>query len=487
MNGTPTALESGPTQRQPRQRSSIACSYCHRKRIRCNASDRRPCSNCNRTGHECLLIESKRGKNRKATSVKRERRQVQPAGETASEPNKEQTESEEVLDKQAALDNAETTEESASENRRSEMLYAEMLDTRSTSGRRNLVKPGGQVVYLGETFNLTYLLEQSQPEPENRSRRLHYALPTEHSTEAAQSSQTVEPLTLDILKRQSAFVLPPEAVCSRMFEAYFQCVQPHYPIIEEVNFLQQHSDLSKPPSWLLLQAVLFMAAGHCDESVIRDCGFKSRADARLNLFRRTKAFYDADHENDKVTIVQALFLMSFWWATPMDEKDTWHWLGNAISLALTLGMHRSTRSSEMDVMIQRLWKRVWWSLFTEDKHAAAALGRPVHIRQSDCDVEPLEMQDFEDPTKDAQDELAGSKRTHALYVIHLSRLSKIVERIIEQSVKLPGQSLLQRNESLESCEGMLLGWKSQLPVELQLPSIIEEEFLWKSMLHVAFQ
>ena len=50
-----------------------------------------------------------------------------------------------------------------------EMLYAQMLeaDKSHSSGdnnkQRKLIKPGGQVVYLGETFNLTYLLQQNLP------------------------------------------------------------------------------------------------------------------------------------------------------------------------------------------------------------------------------------------------------------------------------------------------------------------------------------
>lgn len=486
MNGICVAMDNASERRPPRQRSSIACQYCHGKRIKCNASERIPCSNCHRNGNDCLLIASKRGKNRKlAPRSKR----VHLADESRSPAGNERTESRPLEGDHQVVDDTGPAEEVQPDKERSEMLYAEILDTHSARSRRNLIKPGGQVVYLGETFNLTYLLEQSQPEPEDRdrSRQLHYAVPAGLEKESTQHEKQVDPLTLDLLERQNAFDLPSKEMCLRLFDGYFECVQPHYPIIDRAAFLKQHVDLSKPPSWLLLQAVLFMAAGHCEETVIQGCGFESRADARLTLFKRTKALYDVDHEKDKVTTVQALFLMSFWWATPMDEKDTWHWLGNAISLALTIGMHRSTRCSEMDIKIQRLWKRIWWSLFTEDKHAAAALGRPVHIRQSDCDVEPLDLRDFEDPEQDMQHQLTDSEKVHALYVIHLSKLSKIVERIIDKSIKSSEQSSLQRNESLESCDHMLSDWLSQLPFELHSNAVTKDGNLWRNMLHVAFQ
>jgi hypothetical protein len=59
------------------------------------------------------------------------------------------------------------------------------------------------------------------------------------------------------------------------------------------------------------------------------------------MYNRAKDLYDADYETDKITVSQALFLMSFWRAGPLLEKDTRHWLGAAISLAQTKGMHRS--------------------------------------------------------------------------------------------------------------------------------------------------
>lgn len=493
MGATDTKNEPKPppSATKTRQRSSIACRTCNSRRVKCNvAVNGVPCANCEKAGlgNACQLIDSKRGRKRKSESDASQTRPAPLKTHVTSEPSGTSSVGESPtstargclsegipgpsVDKSEGRDDAEGPE----------MLYAQMLDTRtSPSTRREVLRPGGQVIYLGETFNLTYLLHQSSSEPQH-AQKLHFPVPVAAASDSANRSRSVDGLAMELLRRQGAFELPSLDVCHELYRTYFRCVQPHYPILDPQDFAAHFVDIRNPPSWLLLQAVLFMAAGHCDLSVLKKAGFKSRSEARLTLFKRTKALYDADHELDKVTIVQALFLMSFWWATPMDQKDTWHWLGNAISLALTLGMHRSTRASDMTQRDQRLWKKIWWSLFAEDKHAAAALGRPVHIHLRDTDVEPLEDSDFEDDSEPYG--FGHQEKVHVLYAVHLTKLSTIVERIIE---KAPYRSdgTLPTNDTLEICEDMLQQWEIQLPQELQLGRI--RECLWTSMLHVAFR
>ena len=489
MEGLKEEPKSSPTIKT-RQRSSIACRTCNSRRVKCNvAANGVPCSNCEKAGLEksCQLIESKRGRKRKTDSHISETKAT--TARTNGTSNREDAplvkESPQSTIRGLLNDTPEPSIDKADGQdgiEGPEMLYAQMLDTTtSPSKRRKLLRPGGQVIYLGETFNLTYLLQKTSSEPQS-ARKMHFPVPIDAESDSANRTRRVDGLAMDLLQRQGAFELPSSDVCHTLYRTYFKCVQPHYPILDPQDFAARYVDPANPPSWLLLQAVLFMAAGHCECSVLRAAGFKSRSEARLALYKRTKALYDADHELDRVTIVQALFLMSFWWATPMDQKDTWHWLGNAISLALTLGMHRSTRESDMSQKDQRQWKKIWWSLFAEDKHAAAALGRPVHIHLRDTDVEPLEEADFMENFEPHA--FGHQERVHALYPIHLSKLSTILERIIEKSPYRPEGNLPRKN-TLELCEDLLQQWESQLPRELQFGKCAD--CLWTSMLHVAFR
>lgn len=98
---------------------------------------------------------------------------------------------------------------------------------------------------------------------------------------------------------------------------------------------------------------------------------------------------------DRLILVQALLLMTYWYETPDDQKDTWHWMGVAISLAHTIGLHRNPGSTTMSVSKQKLWKRIWWSCFMRDRLIALGMRRPTRIKDEDFDVPMLEEADFE--------------------------------------------------------------------------------------------
>ena len=54
----------------------------------------------------------------------------------------------------------------------------------------------------------------------------------------------------------------------------------------------------------------------------------------------------------------------------------------------------SVEGSQLSRSDKRLWKRIWWTLFTRDRSVAVALGRPVHINTDDSDVEMVSKEDF---------------------------------------------------------------------------------------------
>lgn len=92
---------------------------------------------------------------------------------------------------------------------------------------------------------------------------------------------------------------------------------------------------------LLLQAMLFIGAIYCDEDTISLMGFSNRSEAKCMLYTRAKLLFDADFRGNYVSTLQALFLMSFWKGSKTTGHDVRYWLGVAISLAQSYGLHRS--------------------------------------------------------------------------------------------------------------------------------------------------
>jgi hypothetical protein len=87
--------------------------------------------------------------------------------------------------------------------------------------------------------------------------------------------------------------------------------------------------------------------------------------------------------------------MTYWYETPDDQKDTWHWMGVAISLAHTIGLHRNPEKSNMEPKLKKLWKRIWWSCFMRDRLVALGMRRPTRVKDEDYDVPMLTEEDFD--------------------------------------------------------------------------------------------
>ena len=477
-----------------RQRASVACEYCNSKRVKCNAAEAGlPCSNCERASVDCKLIESRRGK-RHSTRENREHdkigQQASAAQGSASGLSDRLSVDPQVIEASVARGDPDSGSHSRHPaqaissidsvshgdditdrwhhrelHNQSSTAFVPLQRSGADKSRQDLTRSPGR---SKQTFHLGYLVSQAQANGK--------AVLADEDQYKDYSVTSV----YDLLRVQDAFALPGSEVCLALFKTFFDYVAPHYPIIDRVSFIFDYAIPQRPPSWLLLHAVLFMAAGHCDKALLEQ-DFQSRHHARTTLFMRAKALYDADHERDKVAIVQAVFLMSFRWDNPIKTKDRWHWLGIAISLAVTIGMHRSDVVSSLPLEQARLWKRVWWSLYTEDKHAAAALGRPMHTHAADCDLDLLEIADFEGEPFGFGDEFTRSMPKVVLhYPVCLLGLSKIWEKIIEK----PPSSFAQRSNWFSLCEGMIQVWGDGLSEHLRLDHPESAKTIWPSMLHI---
>lgn len=200
------------------------------------------------------------------------------------------------------------------------------------------------------------------------------------------------------LYKKGALSIPQTDFRNELLRAYIEFVHPYMPLIELHEFLASIDSTTgdKPKiSLLLFQAVMFVGVAFVDMDYLTKAGFATRKAARKAFYLKARALYDFDYESDRVAIVQALLLMTYWYETPDDQKDTWHWMGVAISLAHTIGLHRNPSNSVMPLQKQKLWKRIWWSCFMRDRLVALGMRRPTRIKDGDFDVPMLTLDDFE--------------------------------------------------------------------------------------------
>lgn len=89
----------------------------------------------------------------------------------------------------------------------------------------------------------------------------------------------------------------------------------------------------EPLSLIVVQAIMFASIAYVDIDYLTSRGFRTRKAARRVFFNRVRLLYGLECETDRLALLQALMLMTYWYENPDDEKETWYWLGIALSLA----------------------------------------------------------------------------------------------------------------------------------------------------------
>ncbi|KAJ6781784.1 hypothetical protein PWT90_10817 [Aphanocladium album] len=208
----------------------------------------------------------------------------------------------------------------------------------------------------------------------------------------------ITPEDVSYLQMKGALTLPAIPLQNALLQAYVEYIHPYMPLMDLHPFLSivnSRNGFNGQMSLLLYHAVLFAATAFVDMKRLREAGYTSRKAARKAFFQKTRLLYDFDYESDRLVLVQSLLLMTYWYETPDDQKDTWHWMGVAISLAHTIGLHRKPGANSMTNSKRKLWKRIWWSCFMRDRLIALGMRRPTRIKDEDFDVPMLVEGDFE--------------------------------------------------------------------------------------------
>ena len=329
------------------------------------------------------------------------------------------------------------------------------------------IKDPGRVFYLAEMSNMSVMVHEYG----NSASKIHYQLPSDWEKRSLVPNGT-DDIELEMLRARGALSLPAREVCDELVNAFFTWVAPIVPIINKASFMKQYRDPNNPPSMLLMQAVLLAGSRVCASDVSLD---SSKLSATL-FYQRAKALYDADHEKDRVTTVQSLILLGWYWEDPATvTKNVFYWNGLAISIAHGFGMHRRVADSDLSVENKRLWKRIWWTLFTRDRSVAAALGRPCHIDMRDSDVEMISEEDFIEDTGDPN-------TTHIQFFLNYVKLSIVMDRIMVDNYSTKAK----RNAAVFTrCDQALTDWLDSCPREVRWKEGRYE--FWPTYLHCIYQ
>ncbi|KAK7608361.1 fungal-specific transcription factor domain-containing protein [Phyllosticta paracitricarpa] len=501
----PVVASSGQAPGHPsfrRQRASRACETCHARKVRCDAASLGvPCTNCTAFAIECRIPTPKR----KKTGNKKDSDSEQGPQQDAFKPATTTTTATSAAESPTTISNPtglnlgrdeKSTVVQSSDGVPSTSFpptYAAQQNTHNGSYvqfmkpkfARAPIKEAGRVAYLGESSNLSLLVHDRY----GTTDVVHYPLPESVRGTKARVNE-LDDMEINILHTRGAFLLPPRALCDELVEAFFKWVAPVVPVINRSRFMRQYRDPRNPPSLLLLQAILLAGSRVCNNPQLMDSS-GSTTPAAMTFYKRAKALFDANYEDDRVTIVQALILMGWYWEGPevglMSESDVtknvFYWSRVAIVVAQGSGMHRSVEGSQLSRADKRLWKRIWWTLFSRDRSVAVALGRPVAIDPEDSDVEMISEDDFieDDPDRPAE---FNPDPVHVQFFINYVKLCEIMGLVLSQQYSVASKFRRTNAMDLTHSDMALADWLQHCPKEVYWEK--PRHHFWSALLHANY-
>ncbi|KJX98735.1 cutinase transcription factor 1 alpha like protein [Zymoseptoria brevis] len=488
-----------------RQRASRACETCHARKVRCDAASLGvPCTNCVAFSIECKIPAPKR----KKTGVKKDN-DSEPIDSQADDDRSpavandpfpgrgEMVMTRDIppekigMNTSAGMPKTEGSDAYYASQQVSNGTYAQYMKPKFA---RAPIKEAGRVAYLGESSNLSLLVQDRL----GATDVVHYPLP-ENVRGARARINELDNVEIDILHQRGAFLLPPRQLCDELVDAFFTWIAPVVPVINRSKFMRRYRDTKNPPSLLLLQAILLAGSRVCSNPQLMDAN-GSTTPAAMTFYKRAKALYDANYEDDRVTIVQALILMGWYWEGPEGKglappdasvmhlqsdvaadvtKNVFYWSRVAVIVAQGSGMHRSVEQSQLSKADKRLWKRIWWTLFTRDRSVAVALGRPVSINIDDSDVEMVTEDDFIDDEPDRPAEFPPDP-THVHFFLNYVKLCEIMGLVLSQQYSVAKKERRNNALDLTHSDMALADWLQNCPPEVRWEP--QRHHFWSALL-----
>lgn len=219
---------------------------------------------------------------------------------------------------------------------------------------------------------------------------------------------------------------------NHLLDSFWRNFYPLFPIVNKNELTSAWKLGTVSP--VLKQSVLFAGAQHSHDAFFTNYRYVTKQDIKEHFYQTARKLYDQDVELDRLCIIQSMFMLQFHYGPVRGHRDTLWWAGAALNLAQVVGMHRSTKDTDMNPEEQRLWKKIWWALFVgstifqnpttahtesfwqiRDRQISSGMGKPMMADERYCDVEDLTLSDFVD----------GEPPETGPFMISLIKLAKI--------------------------------------------------------------
>lgn len=278
----------------------------------------------------------------------------------------------------------------------------------------------------------------------------------------AQTPQKVDSIVANLQLQNTA-------IRDSFVDTYFCKFHILYPLLHEPTFRKRYHQLDTIPKishfHILLRMVLAIGSLCTANAATSDNDYYFYMSARSLL--SADMFESGTFEQLQILLLMANYLQK------RDKPNTgYNFLGLAVHMAVSMGLHREPNRSELNeyknTLVLETRRRIWWCLFIFDSGAALTFGRPPIIADSLVKVKlPLNIIDST-LTEDTPVPPPVLLITPYSGIIHFAKLSIIMDRMHRELYSLvtsQNMQLPKYYEKVTEFEQSLLNWRSELPPE----------------------
>ncbi|KAG8218413.1 hypothetical protein J3R82DRAFT_4038 [Butyriboletus roseoflavus] len=206
------------------------------------------------------------------------------------------------------------------------------------------------------------------------------------------------------LPRADEVEYPDEDLCDKLIDAYFERLHFLMPILDKPLFMARYKRLMgrrSDKAFIQVEAPfisIVFAVFACTARLVNDPRLTSDRldDGGIGMvyYERALILHYISHASIQVSHVQSFILMSSFLCSINCLPQAWLLVGQAVRSAQDLGLHRSPRRLSISSIEKETRRKIWWGVYCLDRMLALALGRPLGVEDSDCDVElPVDADD----------------------------------------------------------------------------------------------
>ncbi|KAK2466519.1 hypothetical protein APHAL10511_002161 [Amanita phalloides] len=287
---------------------------------------------------------------------------------------------------------------------------------------------------------------------------------------------------------------PERDLADKLVDVYFSRLHFLMPVVDKPSFLEQyHHFMDNKENLRFVRSQtgflsLVFAVFACSAPLVNDS--RLTMDNRIDeggmgmiYYERALILQHISHASIQIAHVQCFILLSSFLCSVNCLPQAWLLIGQAVRSGQDLGLHRSTKRLLVPPIEKETRRKIWWGVYILDRMLALALGRPLGINDSDCDIEmPAEVDD--DQLQQYFMGAALNQRHPPLMAgtIALIRLYEIGGRVLRHVYALDNckdyleperRAELQR--AVENLDAELTKWCDELPAVFKSSSETEEQ------------